>query len=221
MSQSLIFVMGVQRSGTNALFRSLKVGAACAYNEANHNPVFKNMYLRSEEEVRKAVLDVQGPVLLKPISETKRRSLLDVFAEYQDHDLRVVWVYRDPVNCYASHIERWTEYRNKPDEFVASWCARNAMVLELNEVQHSRVAVVRYADLISDPTLVKRLGEFVGIRGRYRFRADSDRGRKVLDTGTVTTLTEGTADRLVELDELRRFTPKIKRTWQQRIARFT
>ena len=35
----VIFVMGVQRSGTNALFKSLERGAKHAFNEAEDSPL--------------------------------------------------------------------------------------------------------------------------------------------------------------------------------------
>ena len=221
MKHPLIFVMGVQRSGTNALFRSLRGGATSAYNESNDNAVFDAMFLRPEPEVRAEIADARGPVLIKPISETKRRSVVDVFQAYSAHNLRLVWVYRDPVNCYASHIARWDEFRDQPDGFVKSWCSRNQKVLDALAVFGDRVAVVRYADLIDDPQVVKSLGTFLGLRGRYRFRKDSNRGRRVLNKKTVERIIEGS--RLVwdDLERSRRFEAEQSSFWRQSIGRIT
>ena len=140
MSRALIFVMGVQRSGTNALFRSLSCGVTMAFNEDLDSPVFDGMMLRSEPEVMEFIGDVGGPVLFKPISESKQRGVVDVFKEYARHDLRVVWLYRDPVNCFASHIERWSEYRGRHQAFAQSWCQRNQMVLDAMSDFGDRIA---------------------------------------------------------------------------------
>ena len=172
MTSPLVFIMGVQRSGTNALFRSLSGGAAQAYNEAHSSPLFESMYLRPELQVRQTIAAAGGPVLAKPISETKRRSVRDVFREYARYDLRVAWIYRDPVNCYASHINRWDEYKGRAEAFVQSWCQRNQMALDGLEDAGGRLAIVRYRDLIDDHRLIKQLGDFLGLRGRYRFLHD-------------------------------------------------
>lgn len=219
MSRALIFLMGVQRSGTNALFRSLRCGVTMAFNEKLDSPVFDRMMLRPESEVMNHIGGVGGPVLFKPISESKQRNVVDVFREYARQDLRVVWLYRDPVNCFASHIERWTEYRGRHQEFSLSWCQRNQMVLDAIKHFGERIAVVRYRDLIVDPSVVKKLGEFLGVRTRYRFRSDSDRGRKVLDTQVVKELQGYTSKTMLELDESRTFKGVPKGIWRQRIAR--
>jgi len=219
MTTPLIFIMGVQRSGTNALFRSLRGGAVAAYNEAHTSAVFESMLLRPEPEVRDVLSNHHGPVLIKAISEIKRRSLADVFDAYSAYDLKVVWIYRDPVNCYASHIERWTEFRGRESAFVESWCARNRLVLDMLPSHGDRIVLVRYRDLIEDIQLIKNVGNFLGIRGRYRFRTDSNKGREVLSETRVRTLIEGTQEVWDELQELRSFAPSPSSVWRQRLAR--
>ena len=76
----LVFVMGVQRSGTNALFKSLERGAKHAFNESDDSPLFTGFYLRDDAVVCSVLDGLSGVVVAKPISETKRRSVNDVFA---------------------------------------------------------------------------------------------------------------------------------------------
>lgn len=103
-----IFVMGVQRSGTNALRRSLSLSpGVIAFNEAEDSEYFHNWYLRPEPDIREHLMAVPLPVLFKPISETLRRPLADIIEEYADYDLSVVWIYRDPLNVYYSTAKRW------------------------------------------------------------------------------------------------------------------
>ena len=219
MMGRLVFVMGVQRSGTTALFRSLRGGAEQVYNEAHNSPLFEAMYLRPEPQVRQAISGAAGPVLVKPISETKRRSVQALWREYAHHDLRVAWIYRDPVNCYASHIQRWDEFKGDPDAFVEAWCQRNQMALDALASGYENLAIVRYRDLIDDPSVIKKLGNFLGIQGRYRFRADSDRGRSVLTKAVVERIQVGSQPVLEGLQDARSFESRSSRAWRRWLAR--
>ena len=218
MSRPLIFVMGVQRSGTNALFRSLRGGAAANYNEADSSPLFEGMFLRPAPEVHAALAGGQGPVIVKPISETKRRSVVDVFTEYAASDLKVAWIYRDPVNCYASHIARWEEFRGRESAFVHAWCQRNQMALDALSSFGDQVAVVRYRDLILDPSLIKQVGKFLGLRARYRFRKDRNTGRSVLPKTAVEALIDGTESVWEELQQCRTFESTPRSFWRQTLG---
>ena len=196
----LVFIMGVQRSGTNALFKSLERGANHAYNEAEDSPLFEGFYLRDDAVVRGVLDGCSGVVLAKPISETKRRSVSDVITAYAGYDLSVIWIYRDPINCYASHIERWTGFRGRPAAFAESWAERNQSVLDALEIHADRITLVRYEDLTRSPAMVVSLGATIGLRTRSKFRRDHRRGRRALSSDVISIIEAGTQQALKTLD---------------------
>ena len=216
----LVFVMGVQRSGTNSLFDSLTSRAVTPYNESVSSPLFEEMLLRPEPVVRPVLEASRLPVLVKPISESKVRSVRAVLEEFSAHDLRVVWIYRDPINCYASHIQRWSGYRGQSQKFGEDWADRNQSVLDALEHFGDQICLVRYADLIADPGVIASVGDFLSLPARYRFRADSDRGRQVLDSQIIQTLTEKTHDVLAKMDLCRTYLPEHVSPLSRWLARF-
>ena len=176
-------VMGVQRSGTNALFRALSAGSSVqAFNERADGPWYEQFFLRPESMLRPLLASTEQPILLKPISETKRRSVADVLVEFESHQPRLVWVYRDPVNCFYSHTQRWSGFVDDPTGFAAHWCHRNAFLLDALDEHGDQIAVVRYRELHADPQVFRSLQGFLGTEGRYRFRADRAEGRKRVST---------------------------------------
>lgn len=197
----LILVMGVQRSGTNALFASLERGAKHAFNEAEDSALFDGFFLRDDVVVRQVLEDCSGVVLVKPISETKRRSVSDVLTAYADFAPSVVWIYRDPVNCYASHIERWEGFRGRPAAFAASWAQRNQSILDALDTNADQITVVRYEDLTRSPAMVVSLGGVLGLKIRSKFRRDRRRGRRELSQDAVATIVSGTTPVLLALDD--------------------
>ncbi len=199
----LVFVMGVQRSGTNALFKSLAPGANHAFNESDNSLLFEDFFLRDDDVVRDVLETCPGIVLAKPISETKRRQVVDVVEAYADHALSVVWIYRDPVNCYASHIERWTGFRGQPEAFATSWSARNLSVLEALKSHAERITIVRYEDLTKSPAMVVSLGDVLGLRVRSKFSRDRRDGRAELTRAEVVAIEAGTESVLRALDKAR------------------
>jgi hypothetical protein len=61
-----------------------------------------------ERELAALIERAPGRILLKPISETGTRSLVELAQEYRSYPLRFVWIYRDPVNVFDSmRRERW------------------------------------------------------------------------------------------------------------------
>ncbi len=205
-------VMGVQRSGTNALRRSLSLDPRVAgFNESKDSPLFKNWYLRREASIRDFLNGVPGTVLIKPISETRKRTVADIFEEYQAYDLWMPWIYRDPVNVYHSRIRRWPELTDI-DRFVDSWNSRNRSALEAIPGHADRMAIVRYEECIADPTVFWGLCRFLNVEGEYLFRRDSAGGYRRLDRELQQRILEGTSEVLQELDAARRFGARAE-TW--------
>lgn len=202
----LVFIMGVQRSGTNALFKSLSSDpAVLGVNEAPDSAFFEEVLLRPEPELRPHLQAWPGPVVLKPISETNRRSVADVLAEFAAYDLRVAWIYRDPVNCFHSHVVRWQGFRDRPEAFAEHWSQRNRSLLEALPEHGERLAVVRYEDLVEDPAVFAELVAWLGIPGSYLFRPDRGAGRSEQPAAVQAAIDVGTAGTLARLDAVRRF----------------
>jgi hypothetical protein len=203
--KKIVMVMGVQRSGTSALFFSLaKDDRFNSFNESADNAFFYNYFLRPERVLGPLLIEIEKPVLLKPISETKRRSLDDVFEEYAAYDVSALYIYRDPVNTYYSSNARWPE---AVEPYLEKWIRRNQYLLALHPRFRPRVAVIRYEDLIADPNIFREACDFVGIKGTYSFRADSCRGRKSLPEGIQKQIDQWTQTVLSELDHMRKFRP--------------
>jgi hypothetical protein len=207
----IIMVMGVQRSGTNVLFQSLSASpGVSAFNESEDNPFFASWYLKPVNEVRRAVEEYPGVIVLKPITETRARSVAEVLTEFREFDVQVVWLYRDPVNVYYSHITKWDYYRQSgPGRFVAEWNRRNRSVIDAAQYFRNRILIVRYEDLIDDPAVFEGLCRALKLDGEYEFWADSQAGRKNLQADVQRTLDEGTRRILLALHEIRSFLPTV------------
>ena len=202
----LWMIMGVQRSGTNTLFKCLaSTNHVRAYNESVDSPLFRDLNLRPEPEVRSLLQDSSGPLMCKPINETTVRSVGEVLEEFAPHDPRVVWLYRDPVNCYHSHNQRWERFRNRAGTFAAHWNDRNRSVLRALAGHGRRIIVVRYEDLTEDPNVLRGVCAFLGTRGCYLFRPDRAIGRQRVSRADQELLDRETNDVLERLDASRLF----------------
>jgi hypothetical protein len=202
----LVMVMGVQRSGTNALFKCLTSARGVqAFNEAPDNAAFEACDLRPEPTLRALLAAAPGPVVLKPINESKHRPVAAVLEEFGAHDLRAVWIFRDPVNCYHSHIVRWAGFRGRPEAFAASWSARNRSALDALAAHPERLALVRYEDLVADPRVLASLAAFLGLSGAWLFRADRAAGQQEVSVEAQCVIQAHTLDLLAALDAARTF----------------
>ncbi len=202
----IIMVMGVQRSGTNALFNSFaKDPKFRSFNECDDSEIFYDWNLRPESEIR-SILRGSGPVLLKPVNETDFRSVTDVIREYEDYDIWIPWIYRDPVNVYYSWLTKWN--MSSVDEFIEMWNRRNQSILTALHDFGTRIAIVRYEDLVADPQVFFRACGFFSVKGEYLFREDSESGRRNLPSNVITEIEQGTTKILTQLNKSRSFTPR-------------
>ena len=206
MCQRVVMLMGVNRSGTNALFNSLAADTRYrAFNESDDDAIYFDWNLRPEREIR-AILLGGGPVLLKPVNETDFREVMDVVREYYDYDVWIPWIYRDPVNVHASW---WTKWQMPPlDGFIEMWSRRNRSILSALPEIGSKVAIVRYEDLVADRDVFDRLCAFFGIAGKYELREDTNAGRRALPDAVIEEIERRTAPLRAELDANRRFGPR-------------
>jgi hypothetical protein len=206
--QRLLMIMGIQRSGTNALFNSFsKAGHCVPLLDTDQSDIYDQYYLRPEPILRPFLSDHAKPILLKPVNETKKRSIDAVFEEYRGYDLRVLYIYRDPVNAFFSQIEMWPEY-NDVTEFVQQWNERNLYAINLSPEWKHKFAIVKYQDLSEDPKVFDQACQFFGIQGTYLFRADKNRGRERLTPSIRKQIEDGTRSMLQQMDERRAFLPR-------------
>jgi hypothetical protein len=200
----LIMIMGWQRSGTSVFFRSLASDPnVTSYSERRDSEVFLEFNLRPEEEIRPILSAAKETILLKPINDTNRRSVLSIIEEFRRYDLFILWLFRDPVNVFYSQLLKWE--RDNERIFVNRWNLRNRYILEALQEHEERTAIVKYEDLIASRAHFDRICRFVGISGEYLFSADSNAGRINLDSQRVEAIEEGTRAVFEELESNRKF----------------
>lgn len=203
MKQKIIMILGVQRSGTTALFDTLETANVTAYQEVEQSTIYDDFFLRPEPEIRFLLRSSTLPILLKPVRESERRGVLEILSEFSDYDVHIVWAYRDPVNViYSYEREGWTNAVGY--ETVASeWVSRNEALL--NELNHcrSRVDVVRYEDLLNDPMLIHVLASRLGLRVQSTLDSDSRGGRSKMDPVFQAKIDSITSKTLHRLDQVR------------------
>jgi hypothetical protein len=153
-AHELIMVMGVQRSGTNVLFDSLATDRTLsAFPEDIDSAFYCNFRLRQLSELAALIERAPGRILLKPISETGTRSLVELAQEYRSYPLRFAWIYRDPVNVFDSmRRERWlaADEIDQPAH-IRGWRKRNEYAVQFQQQCPEQIAIVRYEDLCFTP----------------------------------------------------------------------
>ena len=200
--------MGMQRSGTSTLFHSFAKDPMLISFDETSDIAFSNYLLKPEIEIRPVLLQTPHTILLKSISETKYRSVKDVFKEYRDYDLHVIWIYRDPVNVFYSHVKKWGVWsldlkRKDENKFIKTWNSRNESVLDALPKYRSSIAVIKYEDLAKDSRYFWCLSNIMKLKGKYLFRTDSCNGRRHLSQEVMDKIDTGTLSVLSQLDQKR------------------
>ena len=204
----LIFILGSQRSGTNALRRSLSLDPyVMGFNESKTSELYEEWKLRPEPVIRRRLSSLPGTVLLKPIQSVLDRDVADFLADFVHYRLDVVWIYRDPVNVYASYANRWPT-RADHRRFVVDWNRINASAIRAAQ-ENPRITVVRYEDLVADRRVFSQLGRRLGVRGEYLFSADSNAGYRTLPEETRDDIVTSTEGVLTQLDGQRSVRPQL------------
>jgi hypothetical protein len=217
VARELIMVMGVQRSGTKALFNSLATDKSLtSYNESVDDAIYDRYRLRPLPVIAGLLNAAPGTVLMKPICETFDRSLEEIFEEYKAFDLRVVWIYRDPVNVLCSmHRKGWLG-RAKIDDagLVVQWERRNRLALRFHGQNAAKIAIIRYEDCCADPHVFRDLSAWLGVTGASLFRSDSDVGRKRVARAAQQKISAAVALTLLALDDARTFKSRRLFRWK-------
>ena len=211
-------VMGYQRSGTNILFDSIERGGGCIpMVDVEENEIYDQFDLRPEPEIRNILHASATPVLLKPLNDTKKRSIEDIFNEYKNYDVKVVYIYREPVHVFGSQVSLWPQF-DDVEEFIYMWNKRNGYALHLTAEWKDQLAIVSYTDLISDPKVFSEVCAFLGVPGKYLFRRDQKLGSQLPHEIQEKIETE-TKDTWNALQENRKFTAKKNTLWGRKIYR--
>lgn len=179
--QSLIMIMGVQRSGTTALFDILaNAHGVSACPESPGDAIYDDFYLRPEPEIREVLHAMPGTVLLKPVRESERRTPLAVAEEYADYNLRIIWLYRDPVNVYHSYCRLgWSDASSSAAvTFASQWMRRNQEAMDHVRQLGRQLMVVCYEDLTSDRSLIHALAAELQLQVSENLRGDTAMGRR-------------------------------------------
>jgi hypothetical protein len=208
--RELIMVMGVQRSGTNALFNSLATDKTLsAFPEDIDSPFYSDFRLRPLSEIAPLIERASGRILLKPISETAGRSLTEVADEFRSFRLRFVWIYRDPVQVLDSMRRlKWISAEKINDSnYYLSWRKRNEYALQFHRQNRDQVAIVRYEDLCRDPAVFRKLTRWLGLNCESYFRRETAYGRNQLSKPAQHAVDDASSETLRALDNARRFRP--------------
>jgi cytochrome P450 len=206
-------ILGVQRSGTTALFETLSTAAALtAHEEDADSAIYDDYFLRPEPEIRSVIQSAPGPVLLKPVRESERRNVDELFAEYAGYDLTILWLYRDPVNVlYSWERKGWIG----PQVMLQNayrWALRNQAMLEVWPNFRERLLPIRYEDLLADPMLVHELAHNLGLKVASGLHPDSNSGRRKMLPEVQTEIDRITGKTLTLLDQIRALLPGRKKT---------
>ena len=90
-----VFVVGVQRSGTNMVLRGFEQDPAVEVHNENHRQTFERFQLRGDDIVRGAIHDSRhAAVMFKPLCDSHRTGEILDNLQAQGTDARAVWVYR-------------------------------------------------------------------------------------------------------------------------------
>ncbi len=222
-SHELIMVMGAQRSGTNVLFSSLATDRTLsAFPEDIDSAFYCNFLLRPLSELAALIERAPGRILLKPITETGRRSLAELAEEYRSYPLRFVWIYRDPVNVFDSmRRERWLA-PNEIDQpaHIRGWRKHNEYALQFQQQCPEQIAIVRYEDLCFDRAVFRQLTRWLGLDCNSYFRKDTAQGRKHVGVVAQRNIDARTSDTLAALDAARTFSPRRALLLKRRIVTY-
>ena len=221
IGKTLIMVMGVQRSGTTALFNSLaRDQDITALNESVDNEIYDKYRLRPVDQIAPILDAAPGAVLLKPLSETSYRSIEMVRSEFEPYDVRFVWVYRDPVNViFSMHQKGWLPQSDVDRAVhVEEWIRRNRLALAFQEKYRTEIALVRYEDCSADPTVFQALCDWLEVTAEPLFRPDRGQGRRQMSAQAQQNIDAATGAILHVLDRARTFRPYGFRRWRRAVA---
>lgn len=208
-TRRIVMILGVQRSGTTALFQAFAAArGVIPCEESPQDDLYDEFFLRPEPAIRAAIRDRPGTILMKPVRESERRGPAGIAREFSrqaGYDLRMVWMYRDPVNVFDSYVRRgWTvPTEEAAREFAIQWRRRNLGAIEDAPALGPGFLILRYEDLSDDPTLVGQVAEAIGLATPGAYGTDKASGRHALDPKIRAVIDEVTRETRARLDGAR------------------
>lgn len=117
-----VYVVGLQRSGTNMLLRGLDSAPEIEVRGENDRKVFSRFKLRSDEVLRSAIVNSRHPiVLVKPLCDSHRvGELLDLPGVPAG---RAVWAYRDVDDRARSEVSKFGDSNRQALRRIAEGAA--------------------------------------------------------------------------------------------------
>lgn len=201
--EKLLFVMGLQRSGTTALAWALSQDDRVQVeHESAQGPLYEHFFLRPEPEIRSYLWRQRRRVLLKPISEIQRRSVADVLDEFISYGPRIAWIFRDPVDVWASSQQVLGTLESDFQDWLEFWINGNQSALTaLSSDRGDRLTIVQYEELCRDPEVFTALCRRLGVAEVNNFFRRSRRHlrRRLLDPQRQRLIREKTASMLAQL----------------------
>jgi hypothetical protein len=117
-----VFLVGVQRSGTNMVVRGLEASSEFEVHNENDRRAFNHFRLRSLPEIRSIVERSRHPfVLFKPLCDSHRTDeLLDELGTTRS--ARAIWAYRSVDGRVASALAKFGDVNRQVLREIASGC---------------------------------------------------------------------------------------------------
>jgi len=98
--------------------------------------------------------------------------LEDLREEFGAYALRIVWIYRDPVNVfYSMHREGWVPFNEiGSDLYIEQWKKRSYLAHEFYQRHSDLIAIVRYEDFFVDSDVFRGLCDWLNIESKSFFQ---------------------------------------------------
>jgi len=207
--KTLIFLMGIQRSGGSTILNVFKHNRNTSILKEKNNKIFNYFMLKPEKELRPILEKSKSIIFIEAKSETKKRDVSDLISEFSCYTVKIIWNYRNPVSVYYSRLIKYPHKDWVSDEiqFCEMWNQRNASVLKAVDQYRDDIAIVKLEDLSASKSVFKQLCDFVGVKGRNKFYPDKTNIEKELSNTVIKNINNHTSPILKQLDQNRRFLP--------------
>jgi len=207
--KTLIFLMGIQRSGGTTILNAFKHNRNTSILREKNTKIFDYFMLKPEMELRPFLEKSKSIIFIEAKSETKKRDVIDLISEFSCYTVKIIWNYRNPVSVYYSRLIKYPHKDWVADEiqFCEMWNQRNASVLKAMDTYRDDIAIVKLEDLAESKIVFKQLCDFVGVKGRYKFYSDKINIEKELEDTIIKNIHNHTSHILKQLDLNRRFLP--------------
>lgn len=192
-SCKIIMILGYQRSGTSALISSFEEDKDYAiYTESNESWLMHKWLLRPEKNIRFPLNKIKK-LITKPITESYQRTSGELFEEYKNYDIQYILLLRNVENIFYSNSKHDNEsYGNDIEKFIPLYNKR--MKNTLTGLDKKNGLVVKYEDIIDKPIIYDKICDYLGVKGKYLFRKDSNLGFKNLSDDQQSILNKRTLE---------------------------